>query len=213
MALALLSIAIAGCLVPSSGPDEGTSPDSATSTTHATDAATSGPMSTNSSTGAPADTGITTDDGPATIGIEVGGPPPEYCPPGVEPPTIELGHGVDEYLPLDSGPAQIYLGHQGGYHVTLGMRGVGLDLADFGDGHLRGTVAEQVVADLPTLVVMDCDPSGEFSEALWINMIFDVDPMPLLGQTALVEAEYVDASGRVVTTTAEVLLSETIVPL
>lgn len=149
-----------------------------------------------------------TDDGPATFG----GSFPEVCPPGVEP-SLQMGLGDVDFRPIDSGVAQLVQGHQGGYHVVIGLRGTGLDLADWGSGHLRATVGGEVLADYDTIVVMECDDGGEFAEALWINLIFDAQPPMLLGQMASVEVEFTDASEVVVSASGQLEISEDIVHL
>lgn len=208
-----LTVWVTGC--PDAGTDPMATPQGST-TSQASTAGTgsaSTSLQTTGTTMQPADsTGGTTDPGPATIAVEESGSPPEYCPPGVEP-TLTVGHGVEEFMPPEAGPAQVYLGHQGGYHITLGMRGTGLDLSDWGDGQVRGTVDGTVVADHPTIIAMSCDEGGEYSEALWINLIFEEPPQALLGQAIFVEAEYVDASNTMVAGTAELTISDTIIPL
>ena len=151
----------------------------------------------------------TTEAAPSTFG----GSLPDYCPPGVEP-SLEMGHGDIEYRPLESGIAQLVMGHQGGYHVVIGLRGSGLDLADWGSGHMQATIEGQLLADYDTIVVMQCDEdSGEYAEALWLNLIFDAQPPMLLGQTAFVEVDYTDASDVVVSASGMIEISEDIVHL
>lgn len=205
-----------GCAEPGVGPDQGpTTGDASTSQSEGPSGASTS-LAASTSTASPetssADTTSATADGPATSATNSGGPVPALCPPGVEP-AIELGYGDEQYRPLDSGVAQLVQGHQGGFHVVLGMRGVGLDLADWVDGHLRATLADQLVADFDTIIVMSCDEGGDFSEALWINLIFEADPQALLGQVVSVEAELIDASDQHVSTTAEITISDDVVPL
>lgn len=213
LGLSVALLGTAGCSGDGGGPGDEPTTASPTSTSQGPSETGSGTPTSGGTTVASADTTSSPgDEGPATFGVEDSGRPPEYCPPGVEP-SLTIGHGVEEFMPADSGPAQVYLGHQGGYHVTLGMRGEGLDLADWGEGQVRATVGGQVVADHPTVIPMTCDAGGQFSEALWINLVFEEDPTPLLGQVASVEAEYVDASAHTVSGTVELTLSDEIVPL
>ena len=171
------------------------------------DGSTSGEAATSE---APGDTSGTTEMGTATFAVDEGVLPPEYCPEGVDV-SLELGLGDIDFRPIGAEAAQLVQGHQGGYHVVLGLRGTGFDLADWGSGHLRATVGEQVVADYDTIVVMNCADSGDYSEALWLNLIFDTNADGLLGQVASVEAQFTDISGQVASVQAEITISETVV--
>ncbi len=201
-----LTLAVSACAAAPEGPGNTggstSGPDPQGTATTTGEAATTTPAD---STGGPP--GGTTEAGPATFGD--GSATPEFCPPGIEP-ALELGLGDESFRPPDSGPAQIIFGHQGGYHVVVGLRAVGLDLADWGEGYLVATIDETIIADHPTVAVMQCADDGQYSEALWINLILAVDPTPLLGQVATVEAQYTDASNQVVTATAEITLSDAI---
>ncbi|MCH9680417.1 MAG: hypothetical protein K0V04_03200 [Deltaproteobacteria bacterium] len=168
---------------------------------------TGAPATSNSEQTAGPTAGDTTDASPATFGD--GSTAPQFCPPDAEA-SIELGLGDVDFRPVDSEPAQVILGHQGGYHVVIGVRGVGLDLAEWGEGHLTATVNGQVVADHNAVILMHCSDDGAYSEALWINLIFDDDPSSLLGLPMEVEAQYVDASNQQATATAELTLSDEI---
>ncbi len=155
--------------------------------------------------------GTSTGDAPSTFGE--GGTLPDFCPPGLEP-ALEMGHGDIDFRPIDSGVAQLVQGHQGGYHIVIGLRGVGLDLADWGSGHMRATIGGEVLADYDTIVVMQCDEDGgQFSEALWLNLIFEAQPPMLLGQTTFVEVDFTDASDVVVSASGTFEISEDIVHL
>lgn len=180
--------------------------DASSTTASATDSGTSAPTTAADDATGPA----TTASASTSTGSEP--LPPEYCPAGVEP-SLELGHGEMVFTPVDDDIAQIIHGHQGGYHVVLGLRGRGFDLSDWGDGHLRATVGGNVVADHTTIVVMNCDEGGDYSEALWINLIFKADVEQIRGQLADVEATFSDVSGQSVTAHAQFQISESIEPL
>ncbi|MEM7154597.1 MAG: hypothetical protein AAF799_17245 [Myxococcota bacterium] len=171
------------------------------------DASTSGAAATTDAAG---DTSGTTEIGTATFAVDEGVLPPEYCPEGAEV-SLEVGLGDVDFRPIDSGPAQLIQGHQGGYHVVLGLRGTGFDLADWGEGHLYATVGGEVVADYDTIVVMNCSDAGDYSEALWLNLIFETNAPALLGQVASVQAQFTDISGQVASVEAEITISETVV--
>ncbi|MCA9705619.1 MAG: hypothetical protein KDK70_07220 [Myxococcales bacterium] len=191
-------------------PSGGSAGSASTGPTSGADASATDDDATGDPTRGPVDTGSdgtgSSDDAPSTFGGDL----PAYCPPGAEP-SLEMGLGDVEFRPLGDEVAQLVMGHQGGYHVVLGLRGAGLDLADWGSGHLHASIGGTVVADFDTIIVMNCDEGGQFAEALWLNLIFDADPEDLVGQLADVEVEFTDASGVVVSASGQVRISDDIV--
>lgn len=205
LAVAALPMAL-GCTSPSGEPTTTTEAD--------TQAMGSTGQSSTEDTGSP----TTDSSGPSmgTTETDTGAgtfmqpePDPAFCPPGVEP-SLELGHGDVSFRPIDEDIAQLVHGHQGGYHVVIGMRGQGFDLADWGNGHLRATIDGEVVADHGTIVVMECAKDGQYSEALWINLIFDINADGLMGRVAVVDAEFSDYTGQTVAVTEEITISKSI---
>jgi hypothetical protein len=150
------------------------------------------------STGTASTDAGTPDDSGATSSITTDEPPrPELCPPGVDTPTLEIGHGHGDFLPIESGPAVLVMGEQGGFHITLGLRVSGFDLADWGSAHLHAELDGQVVSDHDAVVPFTCLDELEppLAQALWINVIFDVGPDELLGQTIEVTVDAADYTG------------------
>lgn len=138
-----------------------------------------------------------TSDGGTTVGAVDSSGGPVICG-GDRPGPLELGHGYKSFRPLREGPAELIHGPQGGVHITLGVRCPGLDVSQFGDVQLVGTVNGQVVADHPQGAVLKCNEALDVAEGIWLSMIFEVGPEALHGQMIDLEVTLTDDVGHTV---------------
>jgi len=136
-----------------------------------------------------------------------GGEPPQAdpCAPG-DRPSIEVGHGELEFEPFDAHPAELVYGVQGGYHITVGVRGVYTDNTDVSVLRMTGFIDGEELAFSAPYVELRC--IEERQEATNMLLIWDTTPDVLHGKTALVRAELTDAAGAVHVAEGEVVIDD-----
>lgn len=125
---------------------------------------------------------------------------------GGEVGALTIGHGLGEFIPLADQPAELLHGPQGGVHITLGIRCIGLEVSRFGDVWLHGEIAGRIVADHPQGAVLTCDEDTGVAEGLWLSMVFEVGPEVVHGQRLDMEITVTDDVGTTVTAQAQTLV-------
>jgi hypothetical protein len=120
------------------------------------------------------------------------------CEPcGQGTPSLTLGTGVDEFVSLDAVNHTLELVHgpQGGYHVILAVRAVGLHPSGLSTGRMFGTVNQVQLADNSIWTELTCDRPSDTQQTLNQFLIFDAQPEDLDGQQADVDVWLTDVDG------------------
>lgn len=163
----------------------------------------SGAMADSTSGAASTTSTASSDGGTVSPGDTTGGP--LICG-RVGSGPLEIGHGVKAFTTLAEAPAQLFHGPQGGVHITLGIRCPGLDVSQFADVQMRGTIDGTVVADHPQGAVLMCDDELGVAEGIWLNMIFEVGPEAVHDQIIDLDLTVTDDVGRQVSAQAQTLI-------
>ena len=136
------------------------------------------------------------------------------CKSGGEP-FLEIGQGDTLFATLEPEGTVMDLvyGPQGGYHLTMALRGGYFDATSFMGVTLIGSIEGENQAETNHWLNMECGSDKAYLEATNTLLIFNdgLTPEALQGKEVEVEATLVDYRGVRVKDTVNVLISEVLI--
>lgn len=123
-------------------------------------------------------------------------------------PWLEVGKGAYSYEDFGAGDGKIELiyGPQGGWHITIALRGAHLSTEAPSEAVITGEIDGETVGEIPPYVHFRCNTSDSALEAYGYTLVLNPPPEDLHNQTITVRAKLWDPSGQVVESSNEVVI-------